>query len=205
MQPRVVKLRKRDLTISLQQVKPHPTPKISLEQYSIPAGLAAEILFIASYAHDNIQGKSVADLGTGTGRLALGAAMLGAKQVVGIDLDRASISVASEASKSLGLEIDWVLGHIESLRGPFDTVLMNPPFGTKQPHADLEFLKVALRVGRVTYSIHKSSTRRFLVRWLEEHDRKPDRIMSARMEIPHQFNFHRKKKGYVDVDVFRIE
>jgi putative methylase len=189
----------------LQQVKPHPAPKVVLEQYSVPADLAAEILFAASYVHDDIQGKSVADLGTGTGRLALGAAILGARHVVGIDVDEASIAIAFQTSKSSGLQIDWILGDIESLRGHVDTVLMNPPFGTKKPHADIEFLKVALNIGKVVYSIHKSSTRNFLVRWLEEHDHKLDRIISTRIEIPHQFHFHRKKTGHVDVDVFRIE
>jgi putative methylase len=204
VKPKTIAVRKRDLAMRLQQVRPHPEPKVALEQYSVPADLAAEILFAACYAHDDIQGKSVVDLGTGTGRLALGAAMLGAKHVVGIDLDKASITIASEASKSSGLEIDWILGDIESLRGPVDTVVMNPPFGTKKPHADIEFLKVALMIGKVVYSIHKSSTHNFLVRWLKKHDHKLDRIISTSIEIPHQFPFHRKKTGHVDVHVFRI-
>jgi predicted RNA methylase len=28
--------------------------------------------------------------------------------------------------------------------------------------------------------------------------------MTTKMEIPHQFSFHRERRGYVDVDVFRI-
>jgi putative methylase len=203
--PKTVAVRKRDLAMRLQQVRPYPEPKVALEQYPVPADLAAEILFVACYTHDDIQGKSVADLGTGTGRLALGAAILGAKHVIGIDLDKTSIAIASETSKSSELQVDWILGDIESLRGHIDTVLMNPPFGTKKPHADIKFLKVALMIGRVVYSIHKSSTRNFLVRWLEEHDHNSDRIISTRIEIPHQFHFHRKKTGHVDVDVFRIE
>ena len=134
----------------------------------------------------------------------MGAAILGAKNVVGIDLDKASIAFAFEASKSSELQIDWILGDIKSLRGHTDTVLMNPPFGTKKPHADIEFLKVALNIGKVVYSIHKSSTRDFLVQWVEKHDYKPNRIISTRIEIPHQFHFHRKKMGHVGVDVFRI-
>ncbi len=200
-----MRLRKRDLTIRLQKVNPHPEPKIALEQYTIPADLAAEILFIACYVYHDIENRCVVDLGTGTGRLALGASMLGADYVVGVDLDRASLGVASRFSKLLGLQTDLVLGDIETLRGPIDTVLMNPPFGTKQRHADVQFLKVALRLGTAVYTIHKSSTREFLAGWLRHFKVKVECLMSAKMEIPHQFSFHRKKRIEVEVDVFRIE
>ncbi len=198
-------MRKHDLAIKLQQVNPHPEPKIDLEQHTIPADLAAEILFEACYVHDDIERKSVADLGTGTGRLALGASMLGAEYVVGIDLDLSSLYVASKNGKLLDSNSDWVLGDIQILRGPVDTVLMNPPFGTKQAHADQYFLKNALSLGHVVYSIHKSSTRPYITRWLQDRANKSERVISTGMEIPHQFPFHRKKRSYVQVDVFRIQ
>ena len=134
----------------------------------------------------------------------MGASMLGAECAVGVELDRKSVEVAARSSKKLGLETGWVLADIESLRGTVDTVVMNPPFGTKRPHADIEFLQTALRIGRVVYSIHKSATRRYVANWLREHGRHADRIITTKMEIPHQFSFHRKRKSYVGVDVFRI-
>lgn len=205
MNPRQILVRKRDLAIKLQQVSTHPDPKASLEQYTVPAGLAASILFEACYVYDDIEKKFVIDLGTGTGRLALGASILGAGYVVGIDLDQASLCVAARNARLLGLHPDWVSGDIESLHGSVDTVLMNPPFGTKQRHADVHFLQVALALGTVVYSIHKSSTRRFLIRWLREQGGSTARILSAKMEIPHQFTFHRKQRHEVQVDVFRIQ
>jgi len=201
----IVKVRKRELAISLQSVKGHPEPKLALEQYTIPAELASEVLFEACYVHGDIEGKTVADLGTGTGRLALGAAMLGAEYVAGVDVDRKALGAALENSKQLGLEVDWILGKIEVLKGPVDTVLMNPPFGTRTPHTDLRFLETALRLGNVTYSIHKSSTRGFLHRWLQEKGSRFEILMETKMEIPHQFPFHRRKRSSVDVDVYRIE
>ncbi len=201
---RPIKIRKHDLAIALQKVKPHPKPDAALEQYTIPADLAAEILFTACYAHDDIEGKRVLDLGTGTGRLALGASILGARTVLGVDIDAPSIHVASQSARVLGVEADWVVGDIGIIRGSFDTVLMNPPFGTKQPHADIQFLQCAQSLAPVIYSIHKSSTRSFLGHWLENQGLKGERIMSTKMEIPHQFSFHRKPKRFVEVDVFRI-
>jgi putative methylase len=202
---RAISIRKRELAIRLQGTLPNPKPRAVLEQYTIPADLAAEILFSACYVHGDIEGRRIADLGAGTGRLALGALMLGAEYVVGVEIDKTSLNAAVENSRKMGLKPEWVLGDISALRGPFDTVIMNPPFGTKKPHADLKFLEAAVCIADVVYSIHKSSTRRFIGRWLNEHETEFQTFHSTRMEIPHQFAFHRKPRRYVDVDVYRIE
>ena len=49
----------------------------------------------------------------------------------------------------------------------FDTVIMNPPFGTKKETTghDVRFLERAVLMARTAvYSLHKSSTRRFLAK-----------------------------------------
>jgi putative methylase len=204
LKSRTITIRKHDLAINLQTVRSHPIPKVALEQYSVPADLAAEILFRACYEFGDIEGKTVMDLGAGTGRFALGASMLGAEYAVGTELDRLALEVGASSCKRLGLKVDWVLADIETLRGPVDTVIMNPPFGTRSPHADIRFLQTALRIGKVVYSIHKTSTRQHLERWFGEHNSKANVILMADMEIPHQFAFHKKRRRYVQVDVFRI-
>jgi len=204
MPARQVRIRKHDLAIALQKINPHPSPKVALEQYTIPADLAAEVLFTACYTFNDIHGKEIVDLGSGTGRLSLGASILGADYVVGIDVDRSSLAIARAAKKSVNAQVDFVLGQIQTICGSVDTVLMNPPFGTKTAHADLEFLQCALQLGRVVYSIHKSSTREFLKRWLMKRGFSYDRVLESQMEIPHQFSFHRKQRGSVAVDVIRI-
>ena len=185
----------------------HLTPQIDLEQYTIPADLAADLLFRACYEFGDIEGKFVLDLGTGTGRLAIGASILGAEYVIGVDFDKEALVTAARTGKRLAIGTDWVLADIQSLRAErtVDTVIMNPPFGTRHPHADLRFLQIALTLASVTYSIHKSATRRHMENWFHQHECKSQRIMSGKMEIPHQFPFHRKRVGYVEVDVFRTE
>jgi ribosomal protein L11 methyltransferase len=74
-------------------------------------------------------GQSVADLGTGSGILAMAARRLGAGRVVAIDTDRVALSVAR-----LNLRDNGLSGRIELVcsdaaeaadRGPFDLLLVN--------------------------------------------------------------------------------
>ena len=204
MSARKIPIRKRELEIVLQTIAPHRNPKVNLEQYTTPANIAADLLFRACYTYGDITGKTVLDLGTGTGRLAIGAAVLGAGQVVGVDLDSESVRVAISNCRRMRLKVDWVVGDVDVIRGPSDTVIMNPPFGTKREHADVKFLRTALEVSKVTYSIHKSTTRSFISRWLEDAHAEFEVVMTTKMLIPHQYDFHHKRKHVVVVDALRI-
>jgi putative methylase len=199
-----ISVRKRDLEIAIQSIPLHTKPKVNFEQYTTPADVAADLLFRACYTYGDINGKSVIDLGAGTGRLAIGAAILGARSVVGVDVDWDALHIASSNSRRMHMDVDWVVGGIESIRNTFDTVIMNPPFGTKQEHADVKFLRVALDIGKVIYSIHKSTTHPYISRWLKDHDAELEVIMATTMSIPHQFDFHKKRHHVVAVDVLRI-
>src|SRR4030067_1617367 len=96
-------IRKLDLELFLSRIKPHSDPKADLEQYTISESVAATMLYLAAYTYDNIIGKTVLDLGCGTGRLALGAAFLGAEMVVGVDLDRVAVTLAFENAEKKGV------------------------------------------------------------------------------------------------------
>ena len=56
-------IRKLDLERFLSKVAPQPNPQVHLEQYTISEQIAANMLYIAAYANDDIVGKSVLDLG----------------------------------------------------------------------------------------------------------------------------------------------
>lgn len=52
-----------------------------------------------------------------------------------------------------------------------DTVLMNPPFGTRNKHADTLFLVAGCAIANsCMYSLHKRSTREYLMKWAEKYD-----------------------------------
>jgi len=197
-------LRKKRLEILLSKLKSLQFPKMELEQYSIPANLAAEMLYIASSIYDDIYGKSVLDLGTGAGRLAIGAHLLGAKRVVGVDVDPSAIAIARNNGVEVGIKIEWIIADIEAIRGSFDTVIMNPPFGTRMRHKDRVFLSKALDVGKVVYSLHKRSTRRYLLDFITSRDGVVQGLFELNLEIPHIFSFHEEEKYSVEVDLYRI-
>jgi putative methylase len=226
MQKRLV--RRLELELFLSQIEPHSSPDASLEQYTISPEAAATMLYIAAYTYDSIQDKAVLDLGCGTGRLALGAVFLGAKQAVGIDIDKEAIRQARMNSVRTGLEgkVHWIIGDIDSVYGSFDTVLQNPPFGVQKRGADRKFLEKALELGQTVFSLHKHPERDtilikklranktnimkvepspFLKRLIEKQGGKITAVYAMVMTIPHMFNFHHKKKHQFIVDLYMID
>ena len=194
---------KRQLEIQLGKLKILQSPQLRLEQYPVSAKVAAELLHMAGFEHHDLQGKTI-DLGTGTGRLAIGAATMGSKQVTGVDIDERSIALARENAIAAGVRVEWVVSDIKEVVGAYDTVIMNPPYGTRSSHADVQFLERAFELAPVSYSIHKSSTREFLRRVIERKNRRTDAVRSMSLDIPHLFPFHQKKWEKVDVDLYRI-
>ena len=202
-------VRKRDLERALSQIEVHPTPKAYLEQYTTPSNAAAETLYLAAYVHDDIIDKTVVELGCGTGRLAIGAVLLGAKEAVGVDLEKAAVKIAQKNAENFDSEekTHWIVADIDVVNGTFDTVLQNPPFGVQQRRADRRFITKALEIGSIVYSFHKAgeSNRKFIKRFIEEHGGKITTIFPLEMEIPKMFKFHTKKKKSIQVDLYRIE
>lgn len=225
MQKRLV--RKLELERAISNVKPHPTPKAYLEQYTIPANLAAEILYIAAYVFDDIIGKTVVDLGCGTGRLAIGAIFLGAKEAIGVDIDKIAVSMARRNAEKMGLKdkTNWIAGDICVVVGSFDIVIQNPPFGVQKKGADRNFIIKSIELGYSIYSLHKnggtnqrsikrssdhiakfSQTNSLFIRNLvERNGGRITAIYPMQMEIPKIFEFHKKRKHKFKVDLYVIE
>lgn len=195
---------KKRLEIILDKLEAHPRPKVGLEQYTIPGYLAAHILHVADRIFNDIKGRTVVDLGAGTGRLAIGAKILGAGECIGVDIDPMAIEAARRNSDHAGVKCQWLVGDIHTLKGRADTVVMNPPFGTRTPHVDMQFLKHAISISSVTYSLHKTSTRKFVLEWLKSEGLAARVLYQARFQLPHTFRFHKKKRASVEVDFIRV-
>lgn len=151
---------KKWLSIVVSRVPGFKTPKEELEQYVTPADIAADLVWSAFMVGD-IEGRVVHDLGCGTGRLALASSMLNPKYVVCSDIDEDALGVAGEVLMSDSpAPYDLVLADLREappFRSADCVVVMNPPFGVKSRGADIDFLKTALNICSVAYSIHKLS------------------------------------------------
>lgn len=123
----------------LQGLDVFDKPKVHLEQYVTTPHIASQMLYTIDQTFHDIQGNIVADLGCGCGVLSAGAAVLGSDYVVGFDIDADALMLAKQNFLEIGVDkvelIQCDVAHITSMvmkRGNlFDTVIMNPPFGTK--------------------------------------------------------------------------
>ncbi len=70
-------------------------------------------------------GQRILDVGTGTGILAIAAALAGAGEVVGVDTDAQAIEVARTNAVVNGVTLDLAIGSTEAVAGPFDGILAN--------------------------------------------------------------------------------
>jgi len=204
---------KKQLEIILSQLKENPSPKVELEQYTIPGELAAQIINIANVSGD-IKNKIIMDLGCGTGRLTIGSVLMGAKKAVGVDLDKKVINVARENVKIAGKitkreihrKVEFVCQDISNIKRKVDTVVQNPPFGIQKLHADRIFLKKALECGKSVYSLHRhyEKSREFLTRFIKKNGGKVEKIIKFKFRIPYMFKFHKKPYVKYEVDLFII-
>ncbi len=198
-------MKKKQLIIILSQLSLSPKPRLKWEGYTLNPETAAEIVHVASWINNDIQGKTVADLGCGAGILAIAAALTRAKEVIGVDIDKEAVKVAKKNVEKAGVNIGLITGDIECVKGHFDTTLMNPPFGTRKRGADVLFLKKALEISDVVYSLHKksSSVREFLKRKVPKIGGKIDQIREMEITIRRTYSFHRKRDYLVKVDLYR--
>jgi putative methylase len=199
-------MKKKQLSILLSQLAPSPKPKLKWEGYTLDSEAAAEMVYVASWENDDVLGKTIVDLGCGSGILGIAAALIGAEWVVGVDIDKEAVKIAKMNAEKLNVIVDLAIGDIECVRGPFKTALMNPPFGTRKKGADVQFLKKALEISDVAYSLHKQSdkVRDYLKRKVPKIGGKIDQIRGMKIVINRTYSFHKKRKYPVNVDLYRI-
>jgi ribosomal protein L11 methyltransferase len=82
----------------------------------------------------NVPGRSVADVGCGSGVLSIAAAKLGASRVIGSDIDPVAVEVALENAELNGLVIPFLTA--EGVRGVIDPTLGEPARGSQEWEQD---------------------------------------------------------------------
>ncbi len=196
----------KNLEISLQKIRGFSAPEAALEQYMTPAPLAARFLFDA-YTHGDLADMRVLDLGCGTGMLSIGAALLGAT-VTGVDVSHQALAAARENACHFGLNVDFQKGIVSSalpaVAAGADTVIMNPPFGAQNEHADRPFIEAALAAAPVVWGIFNAGSRSFIRAYTKD-TAVITYSVAARLNIPRQFAFHTRDNLEIPVEILRLE
>uniref|UniRef100_A0A7N0TJC2 Methyltransferase-like protein 5 n=1 Tax=Kalanchoe fedtschenkoi TaxID=63787 RepID=A0A7N0TJC2_KALFE len=164
----------------------------------------------ADFSFGDVSNKVVADFGCGCGTLGIAAALLDAEYVIGVDIDAESLETASANAGDLEVNLDFVQCNIGTLRWRgqiIDTVVMNPPFGTRRKGADMDFLQRALEIASgAVYSLHKTTTREHIKRAAirEYNAASAEVICELRYDVPQMYKFHKKKDVDIAVDLWRF-
>ena len=207
----VIVASKRELEGQLAVVAGFDNPQAALEQYPTPPSLAAHVIHLADL-HGDIEGRTVVDLGTGTGMFALGAALRAPARVVAVELDRAALDTAVENRSRVGTNtiIHWL--QADATRSPLRiaepvTVVMNPPFGAQHDNAsaDRGFLETVSELAHVSYSVHNAGSQAFIGAFAADNGGTVTHAFSAAFDLDNQFPHHEHETQEIDTEVYRIE
>jgi putative methylase len=201
---------KSSLAIELSKLKLFSSPDVKLEQYPTDSEIAAEVLWNAHMLGD-IENAVIADLGCGTGILGIGALLLRAKKIYFIDIDKDALQIAKNNCVELGIEENCVFINkkikeikSDSFDEKVDLVIQNPPFGTKEEHADKQFLEKAFEITKKVISFHKESTKVFVEAITKDHKFNITHHWKFKFPIKQTQKFHKKKIQRIDVSCWRM-
>jgi len=195
----------KQLARELQNLKGFKKPKIKLEQYETNADVGAEVLWNAHMIGE-LEDAQIVDLGCGTGILGIGCLVLGAGHVDFVDIDSDALDTLYTNLEGWEAEThDVHKMNIAEFSGKSDLVVMNPPFGTKDEHADKRFLEKAFSVAPVVYSLHKTSTKGFVRAICKDFGYEITHEWNFEYPLKKSTDFHKKRVQTIQVSGFRME
>lgn len=200
------------LAITLSKLKVFENPKISLEQYPTDSEVAAHI-FYDLHMNRGLEGKSVADLGCGTGILGICALIYGAKKVHFVDVDKSVFEILKlnikQVEETLGAKLmNKCVMHnvnVNEFSTEVDLVVQNPPFGTKQKHVDVVFLHKAFSLSKEVISLHKTATKKFITDYAEKNDFMVLSATNFSFPLKSTMNHHKKKINRIEVTALHFK
>jgi len=193
-------MKKKQLEMMLERLEGFDRPAFQREQYATPASVAAEMLFLAAMRGDL---GTVCDLGCGTGVLAIGAALMGAR-AIGVEIDGEALATARRNARMLDVDVDFARADVSrlALKG-IDTVVMNPPFGAQKASAgDRAFLEKAIKTAKTIYSLHNQGSEGFVRSFV-----KPctvEEVYRVAFPLKRCFEFHSQDVKVIEVELYRI-
>lgn len=211
-----MKFNKKELISIIQNTETFTNPIIELEQYSVNASCAVDIIYYAGFEFNDINQAFVYDLGAGTGRLSIASAFFNASYVLSVDIDINALKILKKNVHSLELDniIFPLCADIEFfeisqrafLKKVKVTTIMNPPFGVQTKFADRIFLKKAFKFSDIVYSIHLANKKvfNFISTYINKLGWKIDNVLPFNMILEKSFPFHTQKTKKIDVHIYRF-
>lgn len=199
----------KNLEIELSKLKNFENPSFELEQYATPSHIAAEWVWTMAMKKE-VAGRTILDAACGPGILGIGLLLLGAKKVYFVDKDEKAMQLCISNYNQVKEEYEigeaaFIVHDISLFDGDVDIVVQNPPFGTKEEHADKRFLEKAFSVAPIVYSMHKWSTLKFVEAISRDHGFAITDAWRFEFPIKALFSFHQKPKVMIDVGLWRME
>ena len=211
-----MKLNKKELISIIQNTETFTNPIIELEQYSVNASCAVDLIYYAGFEYNDINKAFIIDLGAGTGRLSIVSALFNASNVLSVDIDINALKILKKNVHSLELDniVFPLCADIEFfeisqrafLKKVKVTTIMNPPFGVQTKYADRIFLKKAFNFSDIVYSIHLANKKvfNFISTYINKLSWKIDNVLPFNMILEKTFPFHTQKTKKIDVHIYRF-
>lgn len=202
--------RKAALERRLAEIEPFADPRVDLEQYATPPDIAAHVVHTMDLQGD-LRDRTVIDLGTGPGVLALGASLRAPRRVIGVEIDGNALAIARRNERRVDppIPVAWI--RADARRPPLRhlpdaTAVMNPPFGAQagNVHADRAFLAAASAIADVSYSFHNAGSRAFVESFAADRNGTITAAMRVSFDLAYQFAFHDEAVRTIEAELFRI-
>jgi len=191
---------KKQLAIFLKDLSKKEKPIVKLEQYELDSESASK------FVHNvlmHVNPKEILDAGSGSGSLTIPFALLGIERIIALDLDFEALKYLRRNAENL--DCKWKIDLIQAdflnfaLRKKIETIVMNPPFGTKRKHYDKYFLLSAFKLSDHIFSLHKYGNEGFFDKLAMKEGFSMKVISSFNILLKPTMPFHRKSKYYVKV------
>ena len=191
---------KKNTLEKLHQVRGFAKAKAKKEQYLTPINIVSKLINA-----QEVQDKTILDLGAGTGTLGIAAILEGAKHVTFIEEDNDAIDILKDNLVRLDISQNaYTIIHAPlSLTDVHsDIVLMNPPFGTRNENIDKFFLEYAIMHANIVNTLHKTSTKEFIKQRAQELGAVIIDEEDLKYPLAHSMDHHTKDKKTIEVTRF---
>ncbi|HLI46787.1 MAG TPA: methyltransferase [Geobacterales bacterium] len=191
---------KKNIAISLKELRTKERPLAKLEQYELDSEAASK------FVHNlimHLKTDELLDAGAGSGSLTLASAIIGIERILALDIDFDALRQLDSNANKLGCK--WKIDLVQAdflrfnLSRKFEAIMMNPPFGTKRRHYDRDFLLSAFKLSDNIFSLHKKGNEHFFSNLAMKEGFSLKVISTFKILLKHTMPFHRKPKYYVEV------